>query len=304
LIGCAAGLSLLASLVLAPGAARADESPPHLSESQHFTIDPVVDGVLIVGGTGFAEILSRILSTGEIEPVPPGNPNRLLSIDRVAVTQTIDPNAGTYSNYGLWAAYGYAVLDPILSGVRDGRSAALVDAIMYGETIALTQAFTDATKIAVRRPRPVDYAQCQNTTAGGCSNTDLQLSFFSGHASVTGAISATATYLAFVRQPHSARPLDHARRRPRAHQLRELRAGAGRAALSDRRHRGVDGWRLDRRARAPLPPAAPLPRQGIGVLSGLDWLSTGRLWWRRRHARRSSLMQENRQRVERGDVDS
>jgi PAP2 superfamily len=205
-IGCAAGLSLLASRVLAPGVARADESPPHLSESQHFTIDPVVDGVLIVGGTGFAEILSRILSTGEIEPVAPGNPNRLLSIDRVAVTQTIDPHAGTYSNYGLWAAYGYAVLDPIVSGVRDGRSAALVDAIMYGETIALTQAFTDATKIAVRRPRPVDYAQCQNTTAGGCSNTDLQLSFFSGHASVTGAISATATYLAFVRQPHSARP--------------------------------------------------------------------------------------------------
>jgi membrane-associated phospholipid phosphatase len=205
-VGCAAGLSLLASVVLASGSARADEPPPHLSESQHFTIDPVVDGVLIVGGAGFSEILGLILSTGEIKPVPPGNPNNLLSIDRVAVTQTIDPHAGTYSNYGLWAAYGYAALDPILSGVRDGRSAALVDAIMYGETIALTEAITDVTKIAVRRPRPIDYAQCQNTTAAGCSNTDLQLSFFSGHASATGAISATATYLAFVRQPHSARP--------------------------------------------------------------------------------------------------
>jgi membrane-associated phospholipid phosphatase len=205
-VGCAAGLSLLASVVLASGSARADEPPPHLSESQHFTVDPVVDGVLIVGGAGFSEILGLILSTGEIKPVPPGNPNNLLSIDRVAVTQTIDPHAGTYSNYGLWAAYGYAALDPILSGVRDGRSAALVDAIMYGETIALTEAITDVTKIAVRRPRPIDYAQCQNTTAAGCSNTDLQLSFFSGHASATGAISATATYLAFVRQPHSARP--------------------------------------------------------------------------------------------------
>ena len=206
LIGCAAGLSLLASISFAPGSARADEAPPHVSESQHFTIDPVVDGVLIVGGAGFAEMLSLILSTGEIKPQPPGNPQMLLSIDRVAVTQTIDPHAGTYSNYGLWAAYGYAALDPVLSFVRDGRSAALVDAIMYGETIALTEAFTDATKIAVRRPRPIDYAQCQNTTAGTCSNTDLQLSFFSGHASATGAISATATYLAFVRQPHSARP--------------------------------------------------------------------------------------------------
>ena len=205
-LGRAAALSLLASLVLAPGSARADEAAPHLSESRHFTIDPVVDGVVIVGGAGFAEILSLILSTGEIKPVPPGDSNNLLPIDRVAVTQTIDPHAGTYSNYGLWAAYGYAVLDPVLSGVRDGRTAALVDAIMYGETVALTGAFTDATKIAVRRPRPIDYAQCQNTTAGGCSNTSLQLSFFSGHASATAAISATATYLAFVRQPHSARP--------------------------------------------------------------------------------------------------
>jgi undecaprenyl-diphosphatase len=32
-----------------------------------------------------------------------------------------------------------------------------------------------------------------------CSSTDLQLSFFSGHASATAAVSATASYLAFAR---------------------------------------------------------------------------------------------------------
>jgi membrane-associated phospholipid phosphatase len=123
------------------------------------------------------------------------------------VTQTIDPNANLYSNIGLYTAYGYALLDPILSGVRSGRRAALVDAIMYGESIALTQAFTLATKIGVRRPRPIDYVNCGGgSTTGGCADTDLQLSFFSGHASTTGAISATATYLAFIRNPHSARP--------------------------------------------------------------------------------------------------
>ena len=42
--------------------------------------------------------------------------------------------------------------------------------------------------------------------ASGCDSTDLQLSFFSGHTSVTAAISATATYLAFVRAPHTTRP--------------------------------------------------------------------------------------------------
>ena len=203
--------SVAAVITIASAPARADdpvpESIPHLGDGDHFTIDPVVDGVLIAGGIGFTELLGLVLSTGEIQPVPPGDPNKLLAIDRVAVTQTIDPNANLYSNIGLYAAYGYAVLDPILSGVRSGRRAALVDAIMYGESIALTQAFTLATKIGVRRPRPIDYVTCSGSATGSCADTDLQLSFFSGHASTTGAISATATYLAFVRSgPRQARP--------------------------------------------------------------------------------------------------
>jgi membrane-associated phospholipid phosphatase len=203
--------SLLAlSIALAP-AARAQEitnAPPHLPETDHFTIDPVVDGVLVAGGITFSELLSLILSTGEIQPTRPGDPNVLLSIDRVALTQTIDPNANSRSSLGLYAAYGYALIDPILSGVRDGRRALLVDAVLYAETISLTQAFTYATKIGVRRPRPIDYAMCApGSTSTSCNDTDMQLSFFSGHASTTGAISATATYLAFMRSgPRTARP--------------------------------------------------------------------------------------------------
>ena len=183
-------------------------STPRLKDSEHFTIDPVLDGLLVVGGFTFSELLSLIISTGEIKPQPPGDPNRLLSIDRGAVNQTIDPNADKWSTVGLWTAYGYAVLDPVLSGVRAGRRAFFVDAIMYAESSALTQALTSATKIAVRRPRPLDYANCYPTNNPDlCSSTDLQLSFFSGHASGTAAIAATATYLAFVRSgPRSARP--------------------------------------------------------------------------------------------------
>ena len=179
-----------------------------MKENEHFTIDPVVDGLLIVGGFTFSELLSLILSTGEIVPQSPGNPNRLLSIDRVAVNQTIDPNANKWSTLGLWTAYGYAILDPMLSGFRDGRGALVVDAVMYAESIAITQTFTNATKIAVRRPRPLDYANCYPTPNPDlCSSTDLQLSFFSGHASTTAAIVGTATYLAFARSgPHKARP--------------------------------------------------------------------------------------------------
>jgi undecaprenyl-diphosphatase len=127
------------------------------------------------------------------------------------VTQTVDPHASTYSNIGLYSALGFAVLDPVLSAFRDGSDALIVDAFMYAESGSLALTLTDITKIAVRRPRPIDYINCPATSAGastnaGCNATDLGLSFFSGHASAVAAIGATATYLAFVRSPGSPRP--------------------------------------------------------------------------------------------------
>jgi hypothetical protein len=208
-------LSVLVPAALVPHPAVAEDlqtaaSAPSLPEHEHFTIDPVVDGVLVAGGLTFTELLSRIISTGEIQPTPlqPGASDKLLSIDRVAVTQTIDPNADGRSTYALYGMYAYVLADSVLSGVRDGRSALLVDSVLYAESISLTSVFTYATKIGVRRPRPLDYAQCENASgAPGCDNTDLQLSFFSGHASTAGAITGTATYLAFMRSGvHSPRP--------------------------------------------------------------------------------------------------
>ena len=207
---CAAAGAVVLS---AAPAAHADEPSltPRFEKSQHFTIDPVVDGVLIATSYGFSVLLDMILSTGEIRPSLPGSTDKLLAIDRVAVTQSIDPHAGTYSNIGIWVAYGYVLLDLAHSGLRDGRNALLVDAIMYAESLSLTSMLTSMTKIAVRRPRPIDYVNCGSTETapgGACTtDTNLQQSFFSGHASAAGAMSATATYLAFVRSgAHSARP--------------------------------------------------------------------------------------------------
>ena len=257
---------LVAAALLAPLPARADEpacpeATPRLGESEHFTIDPVVDGVLIVGGFTFAELLSLIISTGEIQPTQPGNPDVLLSIDRVAVTQTIDPNAGMRSSIGLYAAYGYAVLDPILSGVRDGRRALLVDAIMYAESIALTQAFTDATKIGVRRPRPIDYVNCCRRCR---SRSRARAPICSSHSS-PGTRRPRARS---ARPPPTWRSCAAARaargRGSRsavgnaAHRVRQLRARPLGRALPDRRHHGLARGRGDRRARAALPPPASL----------------------------------------------
>src|SRR5271165_3009630 len=155
---------ILTGTLLAPSTAHADE--PAWQIDQHFKIDPVTDIVLTGGAAGAAGITDLILSTGEIRPQPlPVSPttmkvdiSNLLPIDRGAVTQTIDPHASTYSDIGLYAALGFAVLDPILSGVRDGWDAGLVDAVMYAESLSLTLFVTDVTKIAVRRPRPLDYS--------------------------------------------------------------------------------------------------------------------------------------------------
>jgi membrane-associated phospholipid phosphatase len=190
--------------------------PPALEPGQHFVLDPVADGALTTVGFTFSAVLGEVLSTGEIKPPPISVPaSSLLAIDRGAVTQTLDPNANTYSNIALYSAVGFALLDPVLSGLRDGGDAALVDAFMYAESASLTLSLTDMTKMAVRRPRPIDYIRCPVTAQNGqtlpnsspdCQSTDLGLSFFSGHSAIVAAIGATATYLAFIRDPRAPRP--------------------------------------------------------------------------------------------------
>jgi membrane-associated phospholipid phosphatase len=199
---------IVACTALASSAARAGDPP--WQDDQHFRIDPVSDIVLTASGAGAAGLLELILGTGEIRPIPPpalganGKPtvDNLLPFDRTAVTQTIDPNASTLSNVGLYTAVGFALLDPLLSGWRNGWDAGLVDAVMYAESLSLTLFITDLTKIAVRRPRPIDYVNPDNSM----TDTNLDLSFFSGHSSATAAVASTATYLAFVRSPRTARP--------------------------------------------------------------------------------------------------
>ena len=185
-----------------------------LGKGQHFTLDPVSDGGLTAFGFGFSLLLGFTLGTGEIKPPPISvSSSSLLPIDRTAVNQKIDPNAPMLSDIALYSSIGFAALDTLLSGFRDGWDASLVDGFMYAESASLALTLTDITKIAVRRPRPIDYINCPVSATGtpntspGCDSTDLGLSFFSGHAAMVSAIGATATYLAFVRAGYrSPRP--------------------------------------------------------------------------------------------------
>jgi len=177
-----------------------------------FHVDPIADTGLIVLSAGFGTVLELVNSTGEIRPQqisPDFDRNQLIGIDRASVTGTPDPRAGGRSNLGLGAAIAFGFVDPVLSGFREHSvQTGLVDGVLYAESMSMTFALTDMVKIAVRRPRPrayIDAAASGNPNYSNAS-TDSALSFFSGHASVTAAVGATATYLAFTRAPHTARP--------------------------------------------------------------------------------------------------
>jgi undecaprenyl-diphosphatase len=175
--------------------------------------DPILDGALISVSLGFGAVLEAISSTSEIRPqqiAPDFDRSKLLWIDRHSIPSSPSKSAGTLSSAGLGVAVAFAVIDPVLSGFREqSLQAGLVDGAMYAESMSITFALTNMVKLTVRRPRPVAYIEAdahRDDPTFSNSNTDSALSFFSGHASMLGAVGATATYLAFARSPTPARP--------------------------------------------------------------------------------------------------
>ena len=197
---------------------RSTSLQPKVAESpvpgrSTFDVDPIADGSIIFVSLGFAFLLDEINATGEIRPQqisPEFERSQLLGIDRVALDREPNESAAARANLGLFLGVGFAVADPILSGLREKSvQTALVDAFMYAESASLTFALTDMVKIAVRRPRPhayVDAEKYRDDPSYSNADTDSALSFFSLHSSMTASIGATATYLAFVRSPRTLRP--------------------------------------------------------------------------------------------------
>ena len=199
------------SETLAPKPSESSTSPGRT----RFVADPITDGAIFSISAGFVVLSQGIISSGEIRPQQPVGTANLAGIDKFAVTQTVDSGAGGRSNVGLYAAVAFAIIDPIITGVREeSLQSYLVDAIIYGQSLALTGAVTNISKLAVRRPRPRAYTEQEalnqiypeGDSRRNITNTDSALSFFSGHASTTACAAATATYLAFARSPRTVRP--------------------------------------------------------------------------------------------------
>jgi undecaprenyl-diphosphatase len=173
----------------------------------------VSDGAILSLAIGVGAISGAVLGTGEIVPQQPQSVDRLLGIDRGAVTATPSRTWDKISDLGPISAFSFATIDSVLSGFRHGPDAAVTDAFIYAESIAVTWGLTNLAKIAFRRPRPSAYREQQDLydqygkeAAPNITDTNSALSFYSGHTAFAATVGATATYLAFARAPHTPRP--------------------------------------------------------------------------------------------------
>lgn len=178
------------------------EPPP--SSKIRFVADPVSDGAVLSISVGFAGLLEVIINTQELTPQQPQETSRLIGIDEHVVHEKPSQAALTVSNIGVGLAGAYALGDTAYTGMSEGTQAGLVDFVMYAESASLTWALTNLAKLAVRRPRPGAYRERDEREEQGLpplavKDTNAALSFFSGHAAITAALSTTATYLAFTR---------------------------------------------------------------------------------------------------------
>jgi hypothetical protein len=184
--------------------------PPPASKKTRFVADPVSDGAVLSISVGFAGLLEVIIGTQELQPQQPEKTSKLIGIDERAVNEEPSQSALTVSNIGIALAGAYALGDTAYTGVSEGTQAGLVDFMIYAESASITWALTNLAKLAVRRPRPGAYRERDEREAKGLppipvTSTNAALSFFSGHAAITAALSTTATYLAFSRSESSLR---------------------------------------------------------------------------------------------------
>lgn len=192
----AAAFALVAMVASATHSGARADSPPE-PQTGVVEINPLVDAGLLVSGLSLGLSLELIISTGELTPQQPGDPNKLSAIDR-PFAKRHGTNKFEVSTVGLGAIGAFMITDVVLAGVYDRGDPWYDYTVMYLESLAMTLVLTDLIKIAVRRPRPEAYAAVRDTGEDN-EGTNSALSFISGHASIAAAVSSTATYMAFAR---------------------------------------------------------------------------------------------------------
>jgi membrane-associated phospholipid phosphatase len=184
---------LIAVAVCCAGVASHAAAEPQPDERVSiFAIDPPVDAAVIGAGVALA-IAPAVLGDSIVTPTCPCDPRTVNAIDRRAIGNSSQA-AATISNVtsivAIAAPIGFelATLGP--------SSAFLEDAIVFGQTVLLSNALANVAKLVVQRPRPETYAA---TDPALLRSTDSYLSFYSGHATNTFAALTAASMILHLR---------------------------------------------------------------------------------------------------------
>ncbi len=168
-------------------------TPPAVAETR-FEVGPW-DALPI--GLGLAGFGAGYVAQGRIEPARLGDPDDVLVLDNWVLRTDLSggETANRVSYATLGALFGLAACEPL---VRDDEP--LVDYVLYAQSLSLTLAATQLTKVITRRPRPYTYEPGRPDP----TTTEDTVSFFSGHTSLAFALAGTATYLTLARKGSTA----------------------------------------------------------------------------------------------------
>lgn len=205
------GVFLLAVALLAPALAAAQparvirRTPEEIDAASPFEIDPVTDVTLISSALAVSVFSELSIQSGELDPQAPNDTSTLSPLDQWLIERE-DRSEGSRvaSDVVVWSAMGYGIAGALMTGLDEDWGEALVDLTLFAETAAFNWAIANLTKLAVRRPRPLAYLEAEGAQVE--LDTNSALSFYSLHTSFTAGSMATATYIAFARDPEGWAP--------------------------------------------------------------------------------------------------
>lgn len=180
---------------------------PHLSV---YDVDLPLEASITAASFGlyiFIDFLIKPTLEGDVScrrPIGNGrcNPDDLTAFDRYAVGRS-SKEWGLFSDAALFTSIAipvlYLGLESLVLPTTTPWGDFAGDMLIVAEAMALTGAFQNLIKFAVRRPRPVRYTQLEEPL----TEFDAELSFPSGHAAMVASATTALTTTVFLRHPES-----------------------------------------------------------------------------------------------------
>ena len=187
---CGWCVALAACCASAP--VRAAAEPLAYERRSIFAVDPVVDASVIGASTALA-FLPLAFGDAIVTPTCPCDPSAVNALDRGAIgnsSQAADTASGVTALVAVAAPLGFEF------ATLGASSAFLEDAIVFGQTVLVSNALANIAKLAVQRPRPEVYATRDPSLL---RSTGGYLSFYSGHTTNTFAALSAASMILHLR---------------------------------------------------------------------------------------------------------